>query len=299
MIQFGRNRKSYYKKITYKKNGSFNWKKRILLSASLALSVFVFWAIFLSPWMIVKNIEVKNNKTIDGNKVVELVQKKIAGNYFYFIPKAKIFLIKPGDLSSALKQTFPILLQTNIRRIFPDKISLNIVERTPAGIWCKRSAGASAYISGYEGLKTRLAESQNYSAISCYDYDANGVIFQTAPYTSGSLITKIYDHGKRFVNSEIGDKVLDSNILDFLRSAQDKLNNEFKLKTEQVILGTDSEGVVFYFASDWFLVLNQKIDLNYQLQVLKNILDQSIGSQAPNLAYIDLRIQNRAYYKYK
>ena len=71
------------------------------------------------------------------------------------------------------------------------------------------------------------------------------------------------------------------------------------IKTEQIILGTDNEGVVFYFADGWFLILNQKIDLNYQLQVLKNVLDQSIGNQASNLAYIDLRIQNKAYYKYK
>ena len=76
MIKFGGNKKSY-KKIVYKKSGFLNWKKRILLSASLALFVFVFWAIFLSSWMLIKNIEVKNNKTIDGNKVVDLVQKKI------------------------------------------------------------------------------------------------------------------------------------------------------------------------------------------------------------------------------
>ena len=298
MIKFGRNKKSY-KKIIYKKSGSLNWKRRILLSASLAFFVFVFWAIFLSPWMLVKNIEVKNNKTIDGNKVLELEQKKIVGNYFYFIPKAKIFLIKPGDLSGILKQNFPILLQTNIRRIFPDKISLNIVERTPIGIWCKKGAPNGDYISGYEGLKSRLTESQNYSAISCYDYDADGVIFQTAPYTSGSLITKIYDHSQRFAGSKIGDRVLNPDILEFLHQAQAKLNSGFELKTEQIILGTDSEGAVLYFASGWFLILNQKGDLDYQLQVLKNVLDQSVGDQMPNLAYIDLRIQNRAYYKYK
>jgi len=298
MIKFGRNKKSY-KKIIYKKSGSLNWKKRMFLSASLALFIFIFWAIFLSPWMLVKNIEVKDNKTIDKNRVIDLVQKNIVGNYFYFIPKAKIFLIKPGGLSDTLKQNFPILLQTNIRRIFPDKISLNIVERTPVGIWCKKNTNSGNYASGYDGLRSRLTESQNYNAISCYDYDVNGVIFQLAPYTSGSLITKIYDHSQEFANSKIGDKVLNSNILEFIQKAQDRLGADFGFKTEQIILGTDSEGAAFYFASDWFLILNQKIDLDYQFQVLRNVLDQSIGNQAPNLAYIDLRLKNRAYYKYK
>jgi len=298
MIKFGQNKKSY-KKIIYKKSGSRNWKKRIILSASLALFVFVFWAIFLSPWMLVKKIEVKNNKTIDGNKVVDLVQKNIVGNYLYFIPKSKIFLIKPGKLSRALKQNFPILLQTNIRRIFPDKISLNIVERIPVGIWCKKNVDDSSYISGYEGLKSKLAESQNYSAISCYDYDENGVIFQQAPYTSGSLITKIYNHSQEAVANNVGEEVISRDLFEFLKNAQNKLQSEFGLNTEQIILGTGSEGSAFYFASGWFLILNQKIDLNYQFQVLKNLLSQSIGDQISNLAYIDLRIENRAYYKYK
>ena len=87
--------------------------------------------------------------------------------------------------------------------------------------------------------------------------------------------------------------------MEFIQKAQDRLGADFGFKTEQIILGTDSEGAAFYFASDWFLILNQKIDLDYQFQVLRNVLDQSIGNQAPNLAYIDLRLKNRAYYKYK
>lgn len=276
-----------------------SWRKKIITSALLALFVFLVWAFFFSPWFVVRFVNVSGTKTIDSFALQQSIQQAIAGKYFYFIPKAKLFLVSPGNIATRLKTQYPLLLSVSVHREFPDKIEVEVEERMPLGIWCKRTVADSKYISGWDGLQSRLAELNNDSVVSCYDYDKNGTIFQPAPHTIGSLITKIYDYTPDAAGLNIGSQAMSPKQIDFLSAAQQSLESSFQLHTEVVLWGNLSEGAAFYVSDGWFVILDPNQDLHQQLAVMQSALSQSIGSNESSLAYIDLRIKNRAYYRYK
>ncbi len=130
---------------------------------------------------------------------------------------------------------------------------------------------------------------------TCFYLNKDGIILKDAPQTSGSLVILIKDYSD--MDYKLRDKILDKSFLDILLQVKEELFSKMGLRALsfdidsypiEELKATTNEG--------WYVLFNLKKDIKNQLLTLKVALNEKIKNRT-NLQYIDLRIENRIYYK--
>ena len=267
-------------------------KSKIFLIIFLVLIIFggLIYLVIYSPIFKIKEIKISGLQQGDENELISQLKNfvveqsklnKFLGsdnilswlkgaenfnkNYQFF----KTFLIK----KSLLKRTIEVVVE----------------EREKFGIWCLSSS------KDHEVSSSTLPEEMSFKNEGCWWFDQEGFIFKEAPDVDGFLIKKVDDCSGR--NLKIGDKVLASNLFqNFLKIYEVLDKTEFKVKNlslenidlQEIILEPTNDIPKIYFSL--------RNDPTFAIAGL-NSLKQDPGLE--KLSYIDLRTENRVYYKMK
>lgn len=129
----------------------------------------------------------------------------------------------------------------------------------------------------------------------CFYFNKDGIIFREAPNTSGNMITLIKDYSKK--NYQLNSKILEKPFLDIVVKIKDDLSQKMGLKAASFdIESYPAEELRVVTSESWYILFSLDRDISSQLLALKAALDEKIENRM-NLQYIDLRIENRIYYK--
>ncbi len=154
------------------------------------------------------------------------------------------------------------------KRFLERRVILRIVESEKTLIWCLENNG------------------------DCFWTDGNGMIFSDAPNPQGSLLIKaVRDYSDR--NLELGDRVLDGDFFQNLKSVFELLNGlEVPVKEMRIdklehreVIATIKNGPEIHFSLD--------LDPAFGEGVIESLMTSGKWNQ---IRYIDLRVKNRAYY---
>jgi len=161
------------------------------------------------------------------------------------------------------------------------------------------------YISiPYLNFKIKNEEAKKYEqvgifcgqgAVDCFYIDGQGIVYESAPKTSGGLVVLIQDYSARKI--KLYDKVIDSELINKILEIKDYLSMEIGLNVASFDIDsypTDKLRVVTN--ESWYVLFSLKQEIKKQLLSLKVVLDEKIEDRI-NLQYVDLRIENRIYYK--
>jgi len=231
----------------------------IVLICSLFLILVV--GFFLLPIFKIKAIEVLGNK--------EIKTEEIKDNLNY----RNIFLTSEIRIKNDLLKKFPQISELEVKKnLIKREIKITIKEREEFGIVCQEN-------------------SQN-----CFYIDRKGIIFKEAPQTSGSLIVLIKDYSQR--DYGLGERVFEENTIKFIFETKEFLASEINLKILDFdILSFPPEDMKALTNEDWYILFNLQKEAEDQLSALKGVLEEKIKDERKNLEYVDLRIENRVYYK--
>lgn len=193
------------------------------------------------------------------------------------------------------------------------KIDLNQYQRAPRKNKIKKilffilvlSILGLIYVSiPYFNFKVKSNEVKKYEQIGifckqdtsgCFYIDKEGIIFEVAPKTSGGLVVLIKDYSNREV--KLYDKVLDVELISAISEIKDYLSAEMGLNVASFDIDsypTDKLRVVTN--ESWYVLFGLRQEIKKQLLSLKAVLDEKIQDRSL-LQYVDLRIENRVYYK--
>ena len=238
-----------------------------------------------------------NQITISGNKIIEtkeietIIQKEIAGNYFWLFPKTN-FLIYPKnkiikELNSKLKRLKNVSININNFRLLDVKVSEYEGKYLYCGI-----------------LIPVLRDSINDN--KCYFLDSDGYIFDKAPYFSGDVYFKFYGDSLLSNENPSGSYLMKdkfSKIIEFKNSIE-KMN----LKPTSFYLNENGEEgnfslfgepgispkIIFKVDGDY-----EKLAENLQAAISVDPLKTNLKTKSSSLLYLDLRFGNKVYYKFK
>jgi len=229
------------------------------------------WLFIFSPIFRFDNIEVVIGDDSLKEKIATQLEAKVKNSFLESIFGDRNFLIWPSKLAGKELASLPEISELIIDKQYRENnITITATERSALGIWCLQKTTPPA----------------------CFKFDDQGFIFRESLATGGNLIKIVRDFEQE--NLVVGDSILPeefrANILSVLQVIEDS-----RLSTKEVILKNLklqevevplSSGPKIYFS------LRRKADI--YLEVLKS-LSQEPGFS--NYSYIDLRVENRVYYK--
>lgn len=251
-------------------------KKRRILYGSFFASVFIgiFYFLFFSGYCDIRGIEVSGTETIQASAVRAVVVDMFDERSVFFLNGRNFFIFPAREASRRVQEKFPVIDGIKVyKKAWEMKVAIDIVERESVGIVCgKKEQNACMYI------------------------DKSGVIFAAAPRIAGASVLRIEEESLIGITGFPIQKYA-ADAIDFITRVKRHAREKAGITIEAFAF-TNEYGDVEARTQEGFTVLfSMKQNTEMQAQILKNLLAVEIKDQASNLEYIDLRVENRAYYK--
>lgn len=254
-------------------------KKRfigILILICLIFLILIYIFLF-SPLFKIRAIEVSGNR--------EVSQEEIKSSFDY----KNIFLFTENKIKNDLIKKIPQIADIGVSKNFIKRsASLLIKERERMGIICQISSSVEA-------------TEDNGEIRDCFYVDKQGFIFEDAPQTSGSLILLIKDYSQR--DFYLGKEVFEEKIMNFIYNIKENLFLETGVRVSDFnILSYPAKELKVMTGEGWYILFDLEREAESQILALKAALASgpeglAARREEKSLEYVDLRIENRIYYK--
>ncbi|MEK7078279.1 MAG: hypothetical protein AAB911_01790 [Patescibacteria group bacterium] len=143
------------------------------------------------------------------------------------------------------------------------------------------------------GLYAVLCRNEN-----CFSLDKNGMTYADAGRMSGNLILTLEDKTER--NIKLGDKFLGSEALAKLYFIKTSISRDLAIGLASVQThDPNREDFDFITNQNWIVRVTLRENAYKTMETLKRTLEQISPSNIPLLEYVDLRISNKVYYKFR
>jgi len=200
-------------------------------------------------------------------------------------------------LAESLQDRFLDIKQAIVSRAWPDQITVQIKERTPAAVFCLLPPPAPAGLPAADRAGNQSAGNnlwQNEQTQNCLFIDSGGLLFRPAPLILGGKMANIFEVGGG--QALLGQQALASEILRFINQAKDGLGS-LNLVAYKFLLDKKNHELQAWIDGQWLVFFSLDQDVAGQLLVLQKSLEEKIKEQVNFLEYIDLRIPGKAFYK--
>jgi len=239
-------------------------RKSALTLCVSVLCVFTAWGFFWVPYFRISEIEISNGAEESAGGVLdEYLAKKTS----LFLPKNNFFLASAEEIRNVIKNKGFGIAQ--VEKKFPKTISVKFEKSEPWLIYCKAPE-------------------------ECYYVDALGALSERAPRFSRNPLTEITG---KVSASILGDKLIPAKILVVIKFWFDSIGF-LDIQTAKFDILENGDFKIF-IEGGWFLYLNINLDHKKAFGDLKLLLDQKIKEDRARLEYIDMRFDNKAFYKLK
>lgn len=256
-------------------------KRRAIIFGSLFFVIFAV-LVYVSRLRAFEldTITVTGNRVTEAAVIEEAVRAELAGMYFFVFPRDNFLLYPKDRIKSELREDFPRLLAVDISRKGRHELYIDVEEFQPVSLWCGM-------------LPATETDSGN-----CLFLDTDGYAFSEAPRFSGDIYFKWY-----------GDPAGDGLTLRERFLLQKEFDRLVRLKdalmsiARPVSLFADTEGgYTFYLLSGTEIRVRAQNDFDTILGNLTAALGvEPLKTAAANrfvdVLYIDLRYDNKVYYK--
>lgn len=253
---------------------------RIFLHSFLSIVFFavLMYVLFFSPFLKIQNVVIEGNQELADNELYQAAGESYAGKYLGLLPKDNFFLFPEKGLQNRLKDRFRKISELSVAKTFPDKISVTLKERQSLILWC--------------------------SGGPCSLVDENGYAYMGADFDSPDIqqnhLVQIVDTSAKPV--ALGDQVLTQKYVTFvLELMQNFPKNEGVVLTEQCSTPSRLAGEISCTSTEGIRVaLSTEIPLSQTLKTMDIFMRKQLGKdEISKLEYLDLRFENRVYYKIK
>lgn len=251
------------------------FSKVFLLFLFIVLGLTIlFYYFFISNKFLVTRVEISGASVAVEVDIRDYIQNAMEDKILFVLKRDKTTLFPQGKVSAELIPKIPEIKKIDISIFYPDGVKIKIEERTQRGIWCDYTLNIP----------------------TCYFYDEGGIIYQAAPNSvAGSLIIPIRD--KRELDYQLGAEVLDASTRNFIEELSEALGFAYE-KPFYITIENNYE-IRTGFALNWEAYFSIDRSAFESIENLILVIKEEIGPRVSELEYIDLRLGNKVFYKYK
>ncbi len=278
-------------------------QQRIKLLKKRILFGFVFFIILITALsflsknrnLTIHTITVEGNHVVETQSIIDTVNARMAGNYLHLFSRSNAALYPNRKIRNELLADFKRLSSVDISLVNLKTIVIKVTERSPAYLWC--------------GLDVPSTDEQSFKN-KCYFLDESGYMFDEAPYFSGNIYFKFYGWPQGSPPDDFsGNTFLPANDFAKLIYFKNSLVN-LKLIPDMFLVNSDGDYEIYLEDGAGASNAHPKIIFNKgnDFQKIINNLSSALNS-APlvtdfknkfsSLLYLDLRYDNKVYFKFK
>lgn len=257
-------------------------ERKILLWGffSFACASAFIYLFFFSPYFTVQEVIVDGTDLVSPDAVRQTVTDMFTRKEWGVFRASNIFFFPAQDAQSALQKAFSPIAQVSISR------NMHFVR---IGSWNQKSALA-VHIT--ERPKTALA----CDSSQCFFTDDDGVLFAPALVASGASVLRISE-------TDLSGVVLPAqkypaDFISFIKNMKTTAAGE-GVVFDSFARANDFGDVQTHTADNYTVFLTMSQEPKKQARILKEILSKMVQGDIAKLDYVDLRVENRAYYKLK
>jgi len=237
----------------------------------LILACAIICILFFAPFFEIKNVDVAVvGERISSDGAKEVVQEFLSGKFLKIFPQNNYFIFSFGRASDFLKNRFPEIKEIKINKKIFRSLAVEIKERQEIMLYCQKG--------------------------KCYEMDDEGIIFKEEQEVCGGLEVCVRDNSGPEV--KIMDRALEAETIDFLLKTQEILKEKVNLNLVYFEINIYPPIEVQVLTSEkWRIIFDTSRDPAAQIGALKLVLEEKIKDQRDRLEYVDLRVENRVFYK--
>ena len=200
---------------------------------------------------------------IPGSELEQAISPYLASVNKFWVPQNNYFLFDPDSIVELLKNN-EIGIATADKK-FPKTLEVKFPDTEPWLIYC-------------------------HTDEKCYYVSPSGFLTDSAPRFSENPLPRVITQS---TGEKIGGSVLMDDEILLLKSAL----TEWKTLGITVKEITIAKDIRFSTKENWYLLIDKTADVKKTFADLNLLLLQKIKNNRVNLEYIDMRFENKAFYK--
>ncbi len=247
----------------------------------------VFYLVIFSSFFQIEEISIRGNKKVSTENLKSIINNRINKKIFFLNSKS-IFLANLEEMSKEILEKFPQISDTDLKRDFPDIVTVKIEERKAIGVWCQPHTLNAESIESVENNTEKVqGQDSNYFYV-----DKEGIIFEKEkgdPVSSQNL--RIRNLVSSIEDIQLGKKVIEKEQLNQILKIESKLKNDLKIPLREISIISEKR-LNAKTAQGWEIYFNPKKDIDWQLKELDFLLEEKIPpDKRRNIEYVDLRFE--------
>ena len=265
-----------------------------------AVYLFVF-----SPVFKIAEIKMSGNNLIASEQIESTVRSVLQSKILKIIPSDTTLALIGERIKKDILKAYPEIATVDIKRESISGLAVTVTEKQAAAVICLSAApspsatlspspflSASPIASSFsvEHSQEKLPESGQ-----CFFTDGAGLIYRGAPEISGTLLPTFYSDNAQLL--QIGSAAISSTTLQFSLVLKKELR-QAGVDLTGFILNDDVTPELKAFTSEgWLIYFDRERPALTQAKILETLLNGEIKDKRATLQYVDLRVEDRAYYK--
>lgn len=250
-------------------------KRRIKLllycSFGAAVAAGVLYFLFFSGYFLIRAVSVSGVDAPLAEEIKKITLQSLEGDRL-FISRRNVFLFSTNEISETIKKDLPALDTVSVKKQFIHQIAIEAKLRDRKGIAC-----------------AEVPQTQ------CFYFDGNGVIFEKAPEIVGATVLVFKDNS--VFDSSLPSEKYAKETIDFADNIKDKLFEKTGASAGYFTFPNNTGDIEAHTDKNFTVLMTVNNQAEEQARVIKSILENEVKDKISALDYIDLRVENRAYYK--
>ena len=263
----------------------------------------------------IREINIIGNRTIPSEKILELVNQNLIGNYWMLFPRKNSLIYSKNKIEEALKKNFLKINKVAISRKDWQSIDINIQEHEVFALYCREQEQIKPDLIPNPTKKQKedggveiLSESSNsideqiqIFSEDCYFMNDQAYIFAEAMNFSDNIYFKYQDEilARKEVKDIPGSSYLDSDREDFERvNLFVRYLRDINIDAYSLMVKKDGDYILSFNDSS-SLIFDKKQNLDILVENLQAVLIELGDIDGRKFEYIDLRFDNKLLYKFK